>query len=142
MRALSFIVALGVLLAMPHLAAADPSTDTWVKFGTTSATKTVSSGNIVVFTFPVGGVNSTLITVTAKMADACFDADTGGAGGTGRATLKLALTAAGSDNAAITVPALITDNTDCIELIRGTYWAQIDTAATASEVPTIVIYGR
>lgn len=142
MRLLSLLAALGAMLVFAQPAAADPSTDTWVKFGTTTAVENVSGGNTVVFAFPVGAVNSTIITVTAKIADVCFDADTGGSGGTGRVTLKLALTLDGSDDAAIVVPALITNNSDCIEIIAGKYWAQIDTAATSAEIPIVVIKGR
>ena len=59
-----------------------------------------------------------------------------------RSTLKLALTTAGDDDAAITIPALYTTNLDCRPIVSGKYWVQIDTAATASEAPIVVIFGR
>jgi len=142
MRALILLAFAGLLLAFAPPAFADASTGTWVKFGTTETTNRVGSGQAVVFAFPSGTSNSALLSVTAKDADVCFDDDTAGSGGTGRATLKLALTTAGSDNAAITVPALYTTNLDCRPIVSGKYWVQIDTAATASENPIVVVFGR
>lgn len=120
----------------------DISTGVWTKFGQTTPALTVNSGDAAVFAFPVGAVNSKLIHVNAKNADVCFDADTGGSGGAGRATLKLALTPAGDDDAAITLPALVLTNLDCNPIVSGYYWVNIDTAASGSEIPIVVILGR
>ena len=124
------------------LASADPSTGAWVKFGSTNETSQVGSGQAVTFSFPVGAVNSKLIHVNAKDADICFDADTGGAGGAGIATVKLALTPGGDDDAAITLPALVLTNLDCNPIVSGSYWVHIATAASGVENPIVVIFGR
>ena len=139
---LSLALVAYIVAFFPTPVSADPSTGTWLNMGTTSVMTVVRPGSTAVFAFPVGTANSTLITVAAPNADICFDADTAGAGGTGRATAKMALTAAGSDNAAITLPALVTTNLDCNPIVTGTYWVQIDTAATAAENPVVVIFGR
>lgn len=142
MRFILFSLAFAAAVAFSLPASADPSTGDWLKFGSTTTTSSVGSNQSVVFSFPVGAVNSKLIHVNAKEADICFDADTGGTGGSGLATVKLALTPGGDDNAAITLPALVLTNLDCNPIVSGSYWVNIDTAASGVENPIVVIFGR
>ena len=139
--AAAIALALAIGLA-PGLAHADPSTTAWVLFGTATETTSVSSGKTVSYSPIAAAANSTLLYISAEIADACFDPNTAGGAGSSRVTLKRALTAAGSDNAAIAIPALPVDGTDCVVLVAGLYWAQIDTAATGAETPILVVTGR
>ena len=127
MNRFQFFVLAALLLAAPALA--DPGSSTWTKFGSTQTVSRIQSGQTAQMVFTAGATNSVLLEVAAT-ADICFDPDVLTSGGTARITAKRALTTAGSDDAAITVPAIPFDGSNCRQIEAGPYWIQVDTAAT------------
>lgn len=123
-------------------AAASPESGVWINASDGSADTLVEYGDTVVFTLS-GGTDSTLVTVTTTAADLCFDPDTGGSAGSARISVYRPVNpATATINGSILLPSQPVDNSDCVQLVRGTYWVEVTTAPTGGEVAVVSITGR
>lgn len=143
-RFFSFIMAIAIFF--PATAFADPGSEPWVTFSqSTTAAQVghISGGSGALLVINAGDTNSALLHVNSSNAYVCFDPDIAAAStGAARVTMKLALSAVPADNAAITMPAIPVNGTDCIDIVRGAYWINIDTPASGAEVAHLIVQGR
>lgn len=144
-RTLRLLVIAAALLwpvASPTPAPASPESGVWVNASSGDVDTLVEFGDTVVFTLS-GGTDSTLVTVTTTAADLCFDPDTGGSAGSARISVYRPVNpATATINGSILLPSQPVDNSDCVQLVRGTYWVEVTTAPTGGEVAVVSITGR
>lgn len=131
--------AVAILLALPALA--NPGAGVWKDSITGLADSIVYNDETSTFSI-VDATESGLLIVGSPKADLCFDPDTGGSAGAARITAyRLVNPSVPTINGsiAITVPS---DNSDCVVLVRGTYWVEVTAAPTGAEAAIVSVTGR
>jgi hypothetical protein len=140
-RTISALLALAVTLSA-STSGANPETGDWINSLSGSAVLQLGFNQTAVFTI-VGTTDSRAIAVEAPTADICFDPDTGGVAGSARVSIYRAVNPATVTlNGSILLPPVPTDNSDCLEAVRGVYWAEVTTGPTGGEVAVVSITTR
>lgn len=130
------------LALLPRPASANPESGQWIHWLSGAPVAILGFNETAVFTIS-GSTDSQAIAVEAPSADLCFDPDKTGAAGSARITVYRAVDPATVTlNGSIALPPVPTDNSDCLQLVRGVYWAEVTTAPTGGEVAVVAIATR
>lgn len=130
-----------VALLSPLLARANPETGAWVNSFNARPDSNVEVGDTIQFDV-ADGTDSALFVVSSGLADLCFDPDVGGSSGAARVTLYRTVdphVATINGSVPISVPI---DNSDCVEIVPGTYWVEVTTGPSGGETAVVTVTGR
>lgn len=142
MRAAACLLSAILLTIWIGAASANPESGQWVNAVTGQADDTVNFDETVQFAI-TSTTDSALVNVTTPVADLCFDPDTLGAAGAARISVYRVVTlSAVTINASILLPSVVTDNSDCLEIVRALYWVEVTTGPGGGEAPIVTISGR
>lgn len=143
MRLLTILALLGAALILSLPAAAVPGSLAWLKDGGSSETTQVSAGSTASIQFTAADATgaSKVLRVNSDVAQICFIPDTGGVAGLARISFFRAVGTSLLDTAAIALPSITFDGTDCDSIVAGTYWFEIGTAADGVTNAIVTITG-
>lgn len=141
MRVRIALLALVLLLVLPFSADADPGSGDWLN-ESGGLTSFVFENETARYTFSTI-TNSKVIQVFPALADVCLISKDGGGSldGLGRATMyRVIRSDSPLTNDAILMPAIPSNGADCIIIVAGKYWVEVDAIDTPSS--TVTITGR
>jgi hypothetical protein len=135
-------LAAGLLFLSARGADADPGAGPWVNTVTGAADTVVNFDEQLRYSI-TDATESQLFSVTTPKADLCFDPHTGATGGAARVSVYRPVNpATATINGSILLPAVPSDNSDCIVLVRGLYWVEVTTGPGGGETPVVTVTGR
>lgn len=141
-RFLLLASAVAVLATSPDVSRADPETGEWTDAQSGNVDRTVDFNETIRYAI-AANTDSKLFKVVTPLADLCFDPDTLGVAGTARVSVYRVIEPATTTiNGSILLPAVPTDNSDCLEIVVGTYWVEVTAGPTGGETPVVTVTGR
>ena len=125
-------------------ALADPGVGTFTNTRAGRPTNVVSVGGGTLLYLFTGTIESVAFSVNSGHADVCFDTDIGSVTvGSARVGIRRAANPANPVLvSSLLMPAVPSNNTNCLQIVNGTYWIEPTIALTTTEVPLVTITGR